>query len=224
MHTVDFLTKSLGMPYSVITAQLACSTEMVKTFRQFGETLIIVLIANIIRQHHSMSDTRAVVFYNVTRLGLKKLRITKMTTRSPAAIFVRAPTWKASLSRYAINTLSVVPCMTHNVAPVGQSKHVAVSYPLMNWLSERGVFWNSLLLFILCIANYSLVFSFNEHSRNIQMKGFGRKLLSRIRHHRSVYHMSRTVAQSQCRRFKTWGVGQVRLSHIKNFLCLSDET
>ena len=99
-----------------------------------------------------------------------------MTTRSPAAIFVRAPTWKASLSRYAINTRSVVPCMTHNVAPVGQSKHVAVSYPLMNWLSERGVFWNSLLLFILCIANYSLVFSFNEHSRNIQMKGFGRKL------------------------------------------------
>ena len=26
---VDFLTKSLGMPYSVITAQKACSTEMV---------------------------------------------------------------------------------------------------------------------------------------------------------------------------------------------------
>ena len=29
---VDFLTKSLGMPYSVVTAQQACSTEMVKTF------------------------------------------------------------------------------------------------------------------------------------------------------------------------------------------------
>ena len=27
---VDFLTKSLGMPYSVVTAQQACSTEMVK--------------------------------------------------------------------------------------------------------------------------------------------------------------------------------------------------
>ena len=28
---VDFLTKSLGMPYSVVTAQQACSTEMVNT-------------------------------------------------------------------------------------------------------------------------------------------------------------------------------------------------
>ena len=27
---VDFLTKLLGMPYSVVTAQQACSTEMVK--------------------------------------------------------------------------------------------------------------------------------------------------------------------------------------------------
>ena len=27
---VDFLTMSLGMPYSVVTAQQACSTEMVK--------------------------------------------------------------------------------------------------------------------------------------------------------------------------------------------------
>ena len=27
--TVDFLTKLLGMPYSVVTAQQACSTEMV---------------------------------------------------------------------------------------------------------------------------------------------------------------------------------------------------
>ena len=29
---VDFLTKSLGMPYSVVPAQQACSTEMVNTF------------------------------------------------------------------------------------------------------------------------------------------------------------------------------------------------
>ena len=27
-NAVDFLTKSLGMPYSVVTAQQACSTEM----------------------------------------------------------------------------------------------------------------------------------------------------------------------------------------------------
>ena len=29
-NAVDFITKSLGMPYSVVTAQRACSTEMVK--------------------------------------------------------------------------------------------------------------------------------------------------------------------------------------------------
>ena len=29
-EAVDFLTESLGMPYSVVTAQQACSTEMVK--------------------------------------------------------------------------------------------------------------------------------------------------------------------------------------------------
>ena len=28
---VDFLTMSLGMPYSVVTTQQACSTEMFKT-------------------------------------------------------------------------------------------------------------------------------------------------------------------------------------------------
>ena len=31
---VDFLTKSLGIPYSVVTAQQACSTEMVKNEKQ----------------------------------------------------------------------------------------------------------------------------------------------------------------------------------------------
>ena len=30
-NAVDFLTKLLGMPYSVVTAQQACSTEMVKS-------------------------------------------------------------------------------------------------------------------------------------------------------------------------------------------------
>ena len=65
-------------------------------FRQFGETLFMVLIASIRR--HSMSDTRAVVFHNSYATGTDKLRIAKMTTRSPvrAAIFVKAPTCKAS--------------------------------------------------------------------------------------------------------------------------------
>ena len=33
---VDLLTKSLGMPYSVVTAQQACSTEMVKVVPPTG--------------------------------------------------------------------------------------------------------------------------------------------------------------------------------------------
>ena len=55
-----------------------------KTFRQFGETLIKMLIADIKR--HSMSDIRAVVFHNSYVTGNEKLQITKMTMRLPAAI------------------------------------------------------------------------------------------------------------------------------------------
>ena len=36
---VDFLTKSLGMPYSVITAQQGCSSEMVKAASSYFRTL-----------------------------------------------------------------------------------------------------------------------------------------------------------------------------------------
>ena len=48
------------------------------------------------RQRHSMSDTRAVVFHNSYATGTETLRV---TTISPAAIFVKAPTSIASLSR-----------------------------------------------------------------------------------------------------------------------------
>ena len=34
--TVDFLTRLLGMPYSVVTAQQACSTEMVKLYKRYA--------------------------------------------------------------------------------------------------------------------------------------------------------------------------------------------
>ena len=36
---VDFLTKLLGMAYSVVTAQQACSTEMVKTLKCLTSSL-----------------------------------------------------------------------------------------------------------------------------------------------------------------------------------------
>ena len=48
-----------------------------------------MLIADIKR--HSMSDTRAVVFHNSYATGTEKIQITKMTTRSPAAISGMAP-------------------------------------------------------------------------------------------------------------------------------------
>ena len=67
----------------------------------------MVLITDIRR--HSMSDTRAVEFHNSYDTGTEKVRIIQIaTTHSPAAIFVEAPTWKASL-------LQQFPCMTHCV-------------------------------------------------------------------------------------------------------------
>ena len=72
-----------------------------------------------------MSDTRAVVFHNsyATGTGTETLRV---TTLSPAAIFVKAPTSIASLSfalhdaSHAINAASVVSvCRARRL--VGQS-------------------------------------------------------------------------------------------------------
>ena len=67
-----------------------------KTFRQFGETLLMVLIASIRR--HSMSDTRAVVFHNSYATETDKLRITKMITRSRQCCHIRQSTHTESLS------------------------------------------------------------------------------------------------------------------------------
>ena len=40
---VDFLAKLLGMPYSVVTAQQACSTEMVKGYFYFFYNIVLML-------------------------------------------------------------------------------------------------------------------------------------------------------------------------------------
>ena len=55
--------------------------KKIQTFRQFGESVLMVLIANI--RHRSTSDAHAVVFHNSYATGTEKFRITKMTTRSP---------------------------------------------------------------------------------------------------------------------------------------------
>ena len=65
----------------------------------------MIIIANIRRQRHSMSDTRADVFHISYVTGTAKFRITKMTTRSLAAIFVKAPTWKAFCVVFTVATL-----------------------------------------------------------------------------------------------------------------------
>ena len=70
--------------------KLQFGETVLKLFANLAKHLSMVLIANI--RSNSMSDTRVVVFHN------SLITIHKMTTRSPAAAFVKAPTLKASLS------------------------------------------------------------------------------------------------------------------------------
>ena len=111
----------------------------------------MVLIPDIRRQRHSLSDTRAGVFHNsyATQLGLR-LKICESQKRQR----VRQPPYSS------INTASGVPVTTHNnEAHVRQMKHVAVSNPFIG--SAREGLRNSPLPFVHRIANYSLVFSYN---------------------------------------------------------------
>ena len=100
-----------------------------KTFRQFGETIIMVLIANI------RSDVIQILvrLYFITYATVTaKFRITKMTTRSLARRHIRQGLSFALYDgSHAINTTAVVPV------------------------------YFSALLFMLRIANYSFVYSFN---------------------------------------------------------------
>ena len=111
--------------------------------------------------------------------------------------------------------------------PVDQSKHVAVSNLLIGSAREglSGIRrCRSCFAFLIIPSFFHTMFE--KHSK--QKKGFGRKLLIRPRH-LSLPHVGavaqwlvratddRVVAGSNpstCRRFKTWGVGQVRLPHV----------
>ena len=138
-----------------------------KIFRQFGETLIMVLIADI-----SVILRQILVrLYFITVTGTEQLRITN-TTLSPAAIFVEAPKWKTSLFRQ-FPALSVYDTLC---AQANRSTRPS----LIRWLAQRGRAFPLLLMYRL--ANHSSFFSsmFEKHSTH--MKGFGRKLLSRPRH------------------------------------------
>ena len=56
--TVDFLTKSLGMPYSVpvVAAQQGCPTEMVKTINMFRTAVIDCLLSSSSREKMDRHD------------------------------------------------------------------------------------------------------------------------------------------------------------------------
>ena len=73
-----------------------------KTFRQFGETIIMVLIAANIRSDVIQILVRLYFISYATVTA--KFRITKMTTRSLARRHIRQ-----GLSFHAINTAAVVP-------------------------------------------------------------------------------------------------------------------
>ena len=114
-----------------------------KTFRQFGETIIMVVIVNI-RSFDSIGvlastkdKTRLVRLYFISYATVTaKFRITKMTTRSLARRHIRQGLSFALYDgSHAINT-TAVDCSSRDARakvgiPVGQSKHVAVTNPLI---------------------------------------------------------------------------------------------
>ena len=153
----------------------------------------MVLITNVWR--HSMSETRAVVFHNnyaPLPTGTEKCRITKMTTRWPAAIFIKAPTWRKPLFRsawrykYNFGGFRVFLTRWHTTRArklavpvgVGQSKHVAVSNPLIGSAKEGIHRCGSCFALLIILSFFRSMFV--KHLK--QIKGFGRKLLSRPRH------------------------------------------
>ena len=101
-----------------------------------------------------------------------KFRITKLITRSLAPRHIRQGLSFALYDgSHSINTAAVVPGSHAKVGVpvagsimdpsrhVGQSKHVAVSNPLIGWAREG--FPEVGVLFLLRIDNHSLVYSFN---------------------------------------------------------------
>ena len=115
-----------------------------KTFRQFGETIIMVLIANI------RSDVIQILvrLYFVSYATVTAtFRITKMTTRSLATMSLARRHIRQGLSF----ALLASPLANRSTWP-----------SLIRSLAERERgFRNSALLFTLRIANYSFVYSFN---------------------------------------------------------------
>ena len=151
-----------------------------KTFRQFGETIIMVLIANI---RSDVIQILVRLYFISYATVTATFRITKMTTRSLHFSGSLATTSLArrhirqglSFALYDGSHASKYNCGNSCVfltgSPDDTQRARKLASPLANrstWPSlirslaerERG-FRNSALLFTLRIANYSFVYSFN---------------------------------------------------------------
>ena len=142
-----------------------------KTFRQFGETIIMVLIANI---RSDVIQILVRLYFISYATVTATFRITKMTTRSLATMSLARRHIRQGLSfaLYDGSHASKYNCGNSCVFLTGwHITRAKVGIPLANrstWPSlirslaerERG-FRNSALLFTLRIANYSFVYSFN---------------------------------------------------------------
>ena len=123
-----------------------------KTFRQFGETIIMVLIANI---RSDVIQILVRLYFISYATVTATFRITKMTTRSLATM---------SLARRHIRQgLSFALYDTQRARKLASPLANRSTWPsLIRSLAERERgFRNSALLFTLRIANYSFVYSVN---------------------------------------------------------------
>ena len=119
-----------------------------KTFRQFGETIIMVLIANI---RSDVIQILVRLYFISYATVTATFRITKMTTRSLATTSLARRHIRQGLSfalydgshasKYNCGNSCVFLTGWHTTRakvgiPVGQSKHVAVTNPLIGWARE----------------------------------------------------------------------------------------
>ena len=123
-----------------------------------------------------MSDTRAVVLHNSYATGTEKLRITKIATHSPAIIFVEG---HGSISASAVSVNDTM-CTRKFCRP----HRPIVACGRADWLSESFSEFVSEMHRCCCCFDSLIIPSFvspmfEKHSKH--MKGFGRKLLSRLR-------------------------------------------
>ena len=126
-----------------------------KTFRQFGETIIMVLIANL---RSDVIQILVRLYFISYATVTATFRITKMTTRSLATMSLARRHIRQGLS-FALYDGSHATAVRKLASPLANR---STWQSLIRSLAERERgFRNSALLFTLRIAKYSFVYSFN---------------------------------------------------------------